>query len=375
VRILVTTNAAMGHFRPLAPTVAQLLIDGHEVRIGCPERFAPIVREAHFEPLPCAEIPVSLDVAAIPSTDDPEARLIWAITQSWPQDCRSWLDSLLGHLAQWRPDVIVAEPVEHAGRVAAAVLQVPLIVHGWGFTLPAGVETVAAGAIANVYKQLGTAPLEPTLTVDLGIGSIQAPDAGDAQRYRYQPFSLAYEAQPPQPTAKHRVLVTLGTYPDPRAAEVIRTVAGAALETGAEVIAVLGNDDRQSEELFLPGVKVLKWVDMAAAVRASDLVVHHGGAGTSWTCLSVGRPALILPLAGDQFRNAGLIASAGAGLVSSRTADSQELAAVIDGALKNPTIGRRASEVAQENAELPGLAVLTRDISGAVTRHHCQRWS
>jgi UDP:flavonoid glycosyltransferase YjiC (YdhE family) len=37
MRILVTTNAAVGHFLPMAATVAELVAIGHEVRIGCPK--------------------------------------------------------------------------------------------------------------------------------------------------------------------------------------------------------------------------------------------------------------------------------------------------------------------------------------------------
>jgi len=44
MRILVTTNAAIGHFLPMAATVAELAASGHEVRIGCPLSFEPFVR-------------------------------------------------------------------------------------------------------------------------------------------------------------------------------------------------------------------------------------------------------------------------------------------------------------------------------------------
>ena len=45
MRILVTTNAAVGHFLPMASTIAALIADGHEVLVGCPASFAPFVRE------------------------------------------------------------------------------------------------------------------------------------------------------------------------------------------------------------------------------------------------------------------------------------------------------------------------------------------
>ncbi|WP_414690668.1 nucleotide disphospho-sugar-binding domain-containing protein [Nocardioides sp.] len=56
----------------------------------------------------------------------------------------------------------------------------------------------------------------------------------------------------------------------------------------------------------------------AAAIQTCDLVVHHGGAGTSRTALGCGTPAVVLPLGGDQFRDAQLLATAGAAALPPR---------------------------------------------------------
>jgi UDP:flavonoid glycosyltransferase YjiC (YdhE family) len=56
---------------------------------------------------------------------------------------------------------------------------------------------------------------------------------------------------------------------------------------------------------------------MSAAMADCDLVVHHGGAGPSWAALSAGKPAVVLPQAGDQFPDARILATAGAAHVCS----------------------------------------------------------
>ncbi len=158
------------------------------------------------------------------------------------------------------------------------------------------------------------------------------------------------------------MLVTLGTYANGHAASRIRAAAAAALDSGADVVAVLGNADRGSRDDFPQGVTAVDWVDMPAAVGASDLVVHHGGAGTSWTALSCGKPAVVVPQAGDQFRNAAALAAAGAAIVAAPEDPGEQAAAIARG-LQDTDMARRAAAIAGDNATMPTVAVLARDIA------------
>lgn len=358
MRVLLTTNAAMGHFAPLAPTAQALLAAGHEVRIGCPAAFAGTVERAGFEALPCVVDPVEVAIAPPPTSPDRPTRLWWAITISWPSVARGWVRSLLDEARSWRPDVVVAEPVEFAGRVVAAALGVPLVEHGWGFSLPAGRTEPAMDGIRDLYTAAGSAPVAPSLTVDLGLDALQTPDADRVARYRYHPWPQPGEPLP-EPDGRPRVLVTLGTFDHAGAAERIRVVAAGAADCGAQVIAVLGNPDRHSDDDFPDGVTVLEWVDVAAAVATSDLVVHHGGAGMSWTTLVAGRPAVVTPQAADQFRNADSLVGAG---VAHRL-DLASAATSIRQALDDPGLAARARSVAAENAALPDVDQLAAHIT------------
>jgi UDP:flavonoid glycosyltransferase YjiC (YdhE family) len=158
------------------------------------------------------------------------------------------------------------------------------------------------------------------------------------------------------------VLVTLGTYANVGAASLIRAAVAAALDTGAEVVAVLGNDDRGSRETFPPGAVVLDWVDMPAAISSCDLVVHHGGAGTAWTALSCGKPAVVLPQAGDQFRNAEILSAAGAALVCS-SQEIGDLTAAMARALNDSTLTEQVAVIARANTALPDVAELAHQIA------------
>jgi UDP:flavonoid glycosyltransferase YjiC (YdhE family) len=365
VRILVTTNAAIGHFMPMAPTVAALVAAGHDVRVGCPASFAVTVQRAGFAPMACRDEPVTADVPPYPRPEDRDGRLRWAIMLSWPSDARPWVRDLLKQAKGWRPDVVVVEPLEHAGRVVAAALGAPLVEHGWGFTLPAGTTDAATEGLLDLYDDVGASPAQAVLSVDLGSLSVQAADIPPTFRYRYQPWS-----QPGQPLpagdGRPRVLVTLGTYDNPDAAHRIRLVVAAVHDVGAQPIAVLGNADRHAGDDFPAGAAALDWVDMPAAVAGCDLVIHHGGAGTSWATLTACRAAIVTPQAGDQFRNAELLTRAGLAItVDPYDLDTAAIGAAVEQALGSTAFADRAAVVAAENAALPDAAQLAADIAFA----------
>jgi UDP:flavonoid glycosyltransferase YjiC (YdhE family) len=78
--------------------------------------------------------------------------------------------------------------------------------------------------------------------------------------------------------------------------------------------------------------------------------------------LTAGKPALVLPQAGDQFRNAALLEKSGAAAVR-RSERRHELADAIGQALGSAELSQRAKYVAGENAALPAVQLLARDIA------------
>ncbi|MST33251.1 DUF1205 domain-containing protein, partial [Acidimicrobiaceae bacterium USS-CC1] len=363
MRILFTTNAAIGHLLPMAPTAQKLIELGHAVRVACPSRFATTVTGLGLRAIACREEPVAVAVVPFPELPDPRARLAWAVMSGWPWDAREWVDTLLEHARIWHPELVVVEPVEYAGRIVAAALGIPWVLHGWGFTLPAAMSADPPSTIADLYTRLApTRATAPALCTDLGPPSVQADDALPAARYRYRPWS---QAEWPRPTCseRRRVLVTLGTYANADAAERTRLIAAAAAGLVDEVLVVLGNSDRGPATDFPPGTVALPWVDMPAAVAACDAIVHHGGAGTSWAALCAGRAAVVLPQAGDQLRNADLLSLAGAALCLQATdLNRSVISHAISRALNEPALAASAARIAAENARLPDLDRLAADL-------------
>jgi UDP:flavonoid glycosyltransferase YjiC (YdhE family) len=123
-------------------------------------------------------------------------------------------------------------------------------------------------------------------------------------------------------------------------------------------------------------VHVEPWIDQARVLDHAELVVCHGGSGTTLAALSAGVPLVMVPLFADQFENAGRIAATRAGRVvetqirtagarSISSATPPEITKSIEGVLGDVTYRDRARAIAAEMAATPTVEeVLARLPSG-----------
>jgi UDP:flavonoid glycosyltransferase YjiC (YdhE family) len=353
VRVLVTVNDAVGHLFPLVPTLTALAEAGADVLVACPGSVGEAVADRFT--VRTVE-PSEVEVPEFPAAADRQERFSFAVNRRWPNIARAWVSGLLGEVERWEPELVIAEPTEHAGRVVAAVLGVPSVEHGWGFTLPATTDAEATASISDLYSAFGASPRPTMLRVDLGPQRLQAADAAAASRFRYRPWSAPAAVRTlPERTRRRRILVTLGTFPNPDAAARLAAAARAAASTGAETIVVLGNRDI-SDHPWPHEAVIVPWVDTAREVARCDLVVHHAGAGTAYACLLAGVPAVCLPQMGDQFRNANLLAAAGVCLVSTpEDATETHVVALLEQALTDNRLATQAHQLCDQNALLPDV--------------------
>ena len=123
-------------------------------------------------------------------------------------------------------------------------------------------------------------------------------------------------------------------------------------------------------------VHVEPWVDQARALQQAELVVCHGGSGTTLAALAAGVPLVMVPLFADQFENARRVAATRAGRVvhtQATTGDARAINATdaapritegIEDVLGDVTYRDRACDIAAEMAATPTVEeVLTRLVS------------
>jgi UDP:flavonoid glycosyltransferase YjiC (YdhE family) len=123
-------------------------------------------------------------------------------------------------------------------------------------------------------------------------------------------------------------------------------------------------------------VRVEPWIDQAGALERADLVVCHGGSGTTLAALAAGVPLVMVPLFADQFENARRITATRAGRAVQtqiRTGGAQSINAAaahditrsIEDVLADVTYRDRARAIAAEMAATATVEeVLARLLSG-----------
>ena len=86
--------------------------------------------------------------------------------------------------------------------------------------------------------------------------------------------------------------------------------------TSARVLLTVGRRFDASTLGPVPAnVHVEPWIDQARVLDHADLVVCHGGSGTTLAALAAGVPLVMVPLFADQFENARRVAATRAGQV------------------------------------------------------------
>jgi UDP:flavonoid glycosyltransferase YjiC (YdhE family) len=113
-------------------------------------------------------------------------------------------------------------------------------------------------------------------------------------------------------------------------------------------------------------VHVEAWVDQDDVLPHADVVISHGGSGTSYGALAAGIPLVLVPVFADQFENGRRIADRGAGLmvepgearigerrVVVADEDAPRIAEAIERVLATPDYREAAESIAREMASGP----------------------
>ncbi|WP_433170059.1 nucleotide disphospho-sugar-binding domain-containing protein [Actinoallomurus sp. CA-150999] len=274
--------------------------------------------------------------------------------EGWDNIARRWvnraddvLDAYLSFARDWRPDLVVTDPLEFSGLIVGGVLGVPAVRHRFGpeVLITTG-RDVARRALHDhcVRAGLETGLPDPALTLDPCPPSLQHPDAAPARTVRY----IAYNGPGTLPTlpdkrpGARRVLVCLGTRSlalDGRLS-ILRNVVRACGELpGVEaVVTCVPEYHGALLEVAPDSVHVIDPTPINLLLDDCDAMVVYGGAGTLHTGLSFGLPQLVVPsdhhilvLAGERVEASGTGRMVpGAAVQADHGAAKDALAAILD---------------------------------------------
>ncbi|MEU1585413.1 glycosyltransferase [Micromonospora sp. NPDC005710] len=329
MRVLFASLASVGHTYPLIPLAIAARDAGHEVHFAAgPEVHAPLA--AH------------------------------GLRPFRPGDAfyEVYAEDLEPELARLRPDLVVHEWGLPGAAVAAQRAGIPGLWHGFGRMLPEGI---------GLERPTGNAEVVGRPHLDIWPPSLQDKDfLATERRIELRPVAFSTPARPPvrvsRRTSRPFVYLTLGTaFGTP---ELLRAALAGLAALGAEVVVAAGRVPVEQVGEVPDHVSVHQWVPQAELLPLVDLVVHHGGSGTTLGALAVGVPQLLLPQGADQFANAETLAVAGVAVrLLPGEADAGAIAEQADRLLPrhgNPEQREAARLIAEEIAGMPSPAAVAR---------------
>ncbi|MFJ9781550.1 glycosyltransferase [Amycolatopsis sp. NPDC101161] len=251
-----------------------------------------------------------------------------------------YAEDLEPDLKRLRPDLVVHGWGVPEVAVAAGRAGIPALWHGFGRLFPEGIglERPAGGTHLDIC---------PPSLQDAGFRAT-------ADRIALRPVPFAEPGDFRRPL----VYLTLGTaFGTP---EVLETAIEGLAALGTHVVVATGRVAPEDLGPLPTHVTARAWVPQAAAISQADLVVHHGGSGTTLAAVAAGVPQLLLPQGADQFANADALVAAGAALrllPGELTAD-----AVAEQARKASSCREAARGIAEEIAEMPSPDEVAREL-------------
>jgi MGT family glycosyltransferase len=150
------------------------------------------------------------------------------------------------------------------------------------------------------------------------------------------------------------VLVSPSTAQDPDA-RLVRIALDALADEPVRVLATTNRQVRASDLDAPDNTVLVDWVSYSQVMPAADLVISHGGHGTSARALAAGVPVLACPDLGDMAENGARIAWSGAGLMlPRRLTRPQTVRLASRRILAEPRFKQRAEEFAAWGRENDG---------------------
>ncbi|MBB5479444.1 glycosyltransferase [Micromonospora parathelypteridis] len=279
MRVLFASLASVGHTYPLIPLAIAARDAGHEV---------------HFAAGTAVHAPLAAN----------------GLRPFRPGDAfyEVYAEDLAPELARLRPDLVVHEWGLPGAAIAAHRAGIPGIWHGFGRMFPDGIGL-------ELPTRNAEAAGRPHL--DIWPPSLQDKDfLATERRIELRPVAFSTPAPLPERvsrrTSRPLIYLTLGTaFGTP---ELLRTAIAGLAALDAQVVVAAGRVPLEQLGEIPGHVSVHPWVSQAELLPLVDVVVHHGGSGTTLGALAVGVPQLLLPQGADQFANADTLAAAGVAL-------------------------------------------------------------
>ena len=358
MRVLLVASPLVGHVLPLVPLATALREAGHDVLLATAAEGVAAGRRAGVEVRDVAPVFDLRSVFTRTALRHPRlaAREVRGragtdmVGHLFAAVFEQMADGAVALADEWRPDLVVHEPLAATGALAAARREVPFVTVDASLFDPRDLLSATLAQVGPVARRYGVTDFpEPAEMLMTAPPSVTGARWGRPMRYLPTTGDGAAPEDLTRRGDRPRIIVTRSTVEAPLPDALMSSVAAAAV--GTELDVVLVRPDRRVTRRPLPdNVRTADWLTFPAVFPAADGVVHHGGAGTLLTALAAGLPQLVAPGAGDRTVHAEMVAARGAGLaVPAKGITRADLERLVN----DPSLRTSAQEVAGEMAAMP----------------------
>ena len=372
MRVLLSSIPQHGHLVPLLPLARALRAQGDEVAFLTGAGMKPVLSAEDIPLLAAGPMPDVLGEETVRRTGtDPFVHPTPEGAAAFFVDARLDLggDDALAAGRSFAPDLVVRERLDYFGPLVAADRGVPLATLAFGPTiLPVLTDFLDAQAQSVYAARNLTAPDDSwfldTCPSTLQIDGYQQPHAWHA--LRPEAYRGSADATLPPASQRPRVLVTFGTWFN--TPEKIGPVLRELSTLDVDIVVTLGLATEPTQYDVDPGrVTFVPFTALDTLLTGVDVVLTHGGAGTTLGSLARGIPMVITPAGADNFVNAAQVAAAGAGIaLLPDQATPAATAEAVRTVLAEFRYREAAASVAKEIAAMPTPAEVAAELRSAV---------
>jgi UDP:flavonoid glycosyltransferase YjiC (YdhE family) len=399
MRILVTAAPSYGLMLPIVPLVWAARAAGHEVALATTSEMTQVAANAGLtviDVFPDRERWAALtgwgkSIDDLPDDAPLEVRNAVGVPAPFPIFTATMTDGTIAAAKAFRPDVIATTGDHPAGLLAATAVGVPALEVGnrvsWS-TRDASWRNrpqpmVPADVLDPLRERLGLGADGPDLIARIdprapSMGGLAADQSAVADEIDGRPWwGMQYVpynggAVVPdwvfQPTNRPRIGVTLGTVvPLISGTSSLGVVIEALGTFDVDVVLAAGAADLSSLGALPTNVRSVGYLPLSAFLPSLDLLVHHGGSGTTAAPLFYGVPQLVLPAFADNPMSAQRVTDRGVGLSHEpKTITATIIQGLVDRLLTEPQFAETARQVQAEIAAQPTPSVIITRVEDAV---------
>jgi UDP:flavonoid glycosyltransferase YjiC (YdhE family) len=289
MRVLVVSAPLLGHLMPLLPLASALRAAGHEVLLAAGGDAAG----GDTAGLPVRDVAGGLRFGAVAlrvtAAHPLRARRELAgrggtavVGELFGRVNASLADAVVALVGEWRPDLVIHEPLAVAGAFAAARHGVPAVLQE--NSLWDGPGLVAATATSPAMRRCAARHGVPRIpapaaTITVAPPGLVGPRPGWPMRAVPTPGGGEAPAWLLRAPDRPRIIVSRSTVAGPPIGDPMRPVVAAAGAVDAEIVLVRP-PAAVTRRPLPPNVRTVGWVPLAEVLPHATAFVHHAGAGS-----------------------------------------------------------------------------------------------